>query len=75
MRGETVEETHPASYLMGWFTSSSSLTFLPTSAHVTAHQELLGYNESLVLLLLDLSCGRAEWRREAANCDIRGHRR
>ena len=41
--------------MIGWFTSSSSLIFLPTPAHVTVHQELLSYNESLILLLLNPS--------------------
>lgn len=58
--GGTVKETHPTSDLIGWFACSSSLEFLPEPAHVAVHQELLEYNESLILLLLNPSPAAAD---------------
>lgn len=50
-----VKETHPNEDLLGWFTTTDSPQFLPSSPHVAAHQDLLQYNESLVLLVLNPS--------------------
>ena len=58
MRGKTdgggeVKDTHPTSDLIGWFTTTRSTTFTPTTTHLKVHQDLLTYNESLILLLLN----------------------
>ncbi|KAF8242645.1 hypothetical protein K440DRAFT_656460 [Wilcoxina mikolae CBS 423.85] len=49
------KETHPTADLLGWFTTTSSPEFAPIQTHVAVHQELLQYNESLILLVLNPS--------------------
>ncbi|TGZ83044.1 hypothetical protein EX30DRAFT_362602 [Ascodesmis nigricans] len=47
------KETHPTQDLIGWFTTTRSPTFEPSPSNAALHQQLLSYNESLIMLLLN----------------------
>ncbi|CCX15845.1 Similar to COP9 signalosome complex subunit 6; acc. no. Q5BB47 [Pyronema omphalodes CBS 100304] len=49
------KDTHPSADLLGWFTTTFLPTYEPTPDHASIHQELLSYNESLCLLMMNPS--------------------
>ncbi|KAI5818852.1 hypothetical protein BZA77DRAFT_10736 [Pyronema omphalodes] len=49
------KETHPTADLLGWFTTTLLPTYEPTPDHAAIQQELLSYNESLCLLMMNPS--------------------
>lgn len=48
-----VKETHPTTDLLGWFTTTNLPSLEPTPAQAAIHQQLMEYNESLTMLVMN----------------------